>query len=80
MEEEDKVSILLKAQFTPCHHLVTSLKEKTPIPTLEDVINSIQEEEKKLGLTNTIPTHGAYMVMMSKKMCYKCGKTHHLTK
>ncbi|MCO5601921.1 hypothetical protein L7F22_056047 [Adiantum nelumboides] len=44
--EDDLIAVLLKSLPTPFHQIVTRLKEKDPLPTLESTINSLQEEER----------------------------------
>ena len=58
--DEDKIAVLLKALPSSYSQIVTVLKETEPIPSLESVINSLQEEEKKVG-SNKQPTQAAYV-------------------
>lgn len=76
--DEDAVAILLKAMAPEFDQIVTVLKEKEPIPSLESVINSLQEEERKIS---KLFHEGAYAVPYNnKKKCATCGRTNHLTK
>ena len=78
VDEEDKVAILLSALPDDYSQLVTVLKEKEPVPTLEEVINSIQEESKKILKTKgkeASTYEGAYVITKSK--CIHCGKDNH---
>ena len=59
--------------------IVTVLKEKDPIPSLEDVINSLQEYEKKLkGNASGSNTNGAYLITQNRQnknmKCIHCGR------
>lgn len=91
IEEEDQIAILLKALPDTYENIVTVLKEKEPIPSLEDIINSLQEYERKRN--GSKQDHGGAMVssnrgvaMMAsrstapKKKCFSCGKLGHLSK
>ena len=49
VDDEDKVAILLSALPDYYSQLVTILKEKEPDPQLKEVINSIQDEAKKIN-------------------------------
>lgn len=55
IDEDDKIAILLKSLPIQYEHIVTVLKEKEPIPSLESIINSLQEEESKH--THTLMRH-----------------------
>lgn len=77
--DEDKIAVLLKALPSSYSQIVTVLKEKEPIPSLERVINSLQEEEKKVG-PNKQPNQAAYVISKSTKKCDNCGKTNHSSK
>ena len=79
LEEEDLVAILLKAvPNEPYGRIVIVLKEKDPTPSLEDVINLLQDHKKK---KDPKQENGAYMVSSSNKpKCGECGKTNHATK
>lgn len=79
VDEEDAIAILLKSMPSNFDQIVTVLKEKEPIPSMESVINSLQEEEKKT--TNNIYIgEGAFAVHNNMKKCNTCGKTNHATK
>ena len=67
IDEEDAIAILLKAMPQEYHQILTMLKEKEPILSLESIINSLQEEEKKVG-TIKKDSNGA-LVVSSKKGC-----------
>ncbi|KAH7437634.1 hypothetical protein KP509_05G081800 [Ceratopteris richardii] len=59
-------------------NIKTILKEKVPTPSLEDAINSLQEEEKK----TTLSTNGAYATYSKQRNkvfepCKYCKKTNH---
>ena len=59
--------------------MVTILMEKDPRPSLENVINSLQDHKKKKK--DSKQDNGAYMVSSSNKSkCRECGKTNHATK
>ncbi|KAH7437110.1 hypothetical protein KP509_05G056600 [Ceratopteris richardii] len=78
VEEEDKVAILLKALPSKYNHLVLVLKEKEPSPSLENVIHSLQEEDKKVLET---PTQEAFMVTKPTfRSCTHCGLKNHEAK
>lgn len=82
-EEEDKIVVLLKSLPKEYKQIVTVLKEKDPIPSLESVINSLQEEEKKLckegAISSSTQDSGAYVVSHKKFLrCPHCGKDNHL--
>lgn len=51
IDEDDKVAVLLKALPEAYGKIIMVLKKK-PIPKSKDVINSLQEEDKKLGIGN----------------------------
>ena len=60
------------------------LKEKEPIPSIESIIHSLQEEENKHNHThntNEVPNSQALFVSSSKtyKPCKHCGKTNHVS-
>ena len=80
VDEEDKVAILLKALLKEYDNIVTILKEKDPIPDLEDVMNSLQEEEKKVKPTSTKHNNGAYIVTSKGRRCKHCKRTNHDSK
>ena len=87
VEEEDKVVVLLKALPPSFDNIVTILKEKEPIPSLEDVTNSLQAEEKKQnGGTNKVKINGDVYVAhgnksnFNNKKCFTCGSTSHMAK
>lgn len=79
IDEDDKIAILLKSLPIQFEHIVTVLKEKEPIPSLESIIHSLQEEESKHTHTNEAPISQALYVSNSKnfKACKHCGKTNH---
>ena len=77
MEEEDKVAILLKSLPPSYHHLVTVLKEKDPLPTLEDSVNSLQAEEKKMHIDLNTSTRAHIVSSSSRFKCKHCGKSNH---
>ena len=79
IDEEDRVAILLKALPQEYNQIVTVLKEKDPIPSLNDVINSLQEEEKKIKGTST-STNGTAFLISSKQRCKHCKRTNHDSK
>lgn len=76
IDEDDKIAILLKSLPITYEHIVTVLKEKEPIPSLESIIHSLQEEENKHLHINEAPTTHALYVS-NKKPCKHCGKTNH---
>ena len=82
VEEEDQIAVLLKALPQEYDQIVTVLKEKDPIPSLESVINSLQEEDKKINKGDKASTsNGVYAVTTSKKgRCIHCKKTNHASK
>ena len=75
--EEDKVAVLLGALPSSYDHIVTILEEKEPTPSLEDIVSSLQKEEKKLPSTSR---GGAYIITKSDHKCYQCGQKGHPTK
>ena len=75
VDDEDKIAVLLKALPTMFDQIVTVLKEKEPAPRFEDVINSLQDEEKKHSNTGSTSTHGAYFASTAK--CKHCGRSNH---
>ena len=82
VNEEDKVAILLSALPDDYSQLVTILKEKEPVPQLEEVINSIQDESKKINKqlkgkhdNEASTSQGAYV--LTKAKCTHCGKDNH---
>ena len=77
IDEDDKIAILLKSLPITYEHIVTVLKEKEPVPSLESIIHSLQEEENKHTHTNEAPISQALYVSNSKKACKHCGKTNH---
>ncbi|KAH7352687.1 hypothetical protein KP509_19G058500 [Ceratopteris richardii] len=78
IENEDQVAILLKAvPDDKFGQIVTVLKEKDPIPRLEDVINSLQQHENKLKTHDEFTTN-ALVVRATK--CIHCNRTNHLSK
>ena len=83
IEEDDKIAVLLKSLPLQYDNIVTVLKEKEPIPSLESIINSLQEEERKHATHSTqeISNNHALYVSSKKhfKPCTHCGKTNHLS-
>ena len=79
VEEEDKIAVLLKALPKEYNQIVTVLKEKEPIPSLESVINSLQEEDKKIHKEEPAATIiGAFAVTQRTfPKCQHCGKNNH---
>ena len=78
IDEEDLVAILLKAvPEDPFEQIVTVLKEKDPSPSLEDVINSLQDHERKKEPKKK--ENGTYIISNAKMKCTGCGKTNHAT-
>ena len=78
IDEENLVAILLKAvPKDPFEPIVMVLKEKDPSPSLEDVINSLHNHERKKEPKKK--ENGAYLVTSAKKKCKGCGKTNHAT-
>ena len=78
IDEEDLVAILLKAvPEDPFEQIVTLLKEKDPSPSLKDVINSLQDHERKKEPKKK--ENGAYLISNAKMKCKGCGKTNHAT-
>ena len=78
IEEDDKVAILLSALPEAYDHLVTILEEKEYVPACKDIINSIQEEERKNN-KETTSRGGAYLETSSTK-CFTFNKPKHLSK
>ena len=77
-DEDDQVAVLLKTLTNTAYaNIVTILKEKDPIPKLVDVINSLQDEERKLHKEPTHSQNNAYFV---SNACQECGKSNHTTK
>ena len=78
VDEEDKVAVLLKALPASYDNIVTMLKEKEPIPSLQDVINSLQVEEKKQGSTFKVEGHSQALVLASSnRKCFTYGSSTH---
>lgn len=87
VDNEDQVAVLLKAVPDEEYgQIVTVLKEKEPIPNLEDVINSLQQHEKKIKVTKNESSgvNGAFIVTSKNNrnnlQCSHCGRTNHLSK
>ena len=76
-EDEDKVAVLLKALPPPYNQIVTVLKEKEHVPSLESAINSLLEERKKLGTTSKFDNQAFIVHSSHKKACQHCGKDNH---
>lgn len=58
-------------------------QEKGRISSLEDDVNSLQEEERKLKkgeATIDMEDCGAYVVASKVKKCFECGKTGRVAK
>lgn len=79
IEEEDKIAVLLKSLPLPYDNIVTVLKEKEPIPSLESIVNSLQEQEKKHTHKEENNSQALYVSSSSKKACKHCGKTNHMS-
>lgn len=82
IEEEDKIAVLLKSLPLSYDNIVTVLKEKEPIPSLESIVNSLQEEEKKHTHKEENTSQALYVLSSSKKRfkpCKHCGKTNHMS-
>ena len=45
--KEDKIALLLKSLPIEYDNIVTMLKEKEPIPSLDSIIHSLQEKDAK---------------------------------
>lgn len=81
VEEDDAVAVLLKSMPEEYGHLVTTLKN-LPTPTLEEIISSLQDEERK---TKGRGDEAFYINKRSNKASFKgkgikcnhCGKTNH---
>ncbi|KAH7306236.1 hypothetical protein KP509_22G003000 [Ceratopteris richardii] len=72
------IPVLLKAvPDDKFGQIVTVLKEKDPIPRLEDVINSLQQHENKLINYDEFTTKA--LVIRATK-CIHCNRTNHLLK
>ncbi|KAI5060783.1 hypothetical protein GOP47_0025203 [Adiantum capillus-veneris] len=82
--QDDKVAILLSALPPSYDYLVTILEEKEPPPPFQDVINSVQAEERKQRGSLT-PSGGAFLTTSSRgrhspstsstgRKCYECGR------
>ena len=69
--------MLLGALPTAYDHIVTILEEKDPTPCLEDIVSSLQKEEKKLPSTSR---GGSFIVTKFDCKCYQFGKKGHITK
>ena len=78
IEEEDKVAALLGALPETFDNIVTIIEEKEPAPALQDVINSLQTEEKKHKKDSTL--RGGVFVAQSSITCYTCNRTGHVSK
>ena len=81
IEEEDKIAVLLKSLPLHYDNIVTVLKEKEPIPSLESIVNSLQEQEKKHTHKEENVSQALYVSSTNKsfKACKHCGKTNHLS-
>ena len=69
IDEDDKIVVLLKSLPMQYENIVTVLKEKKPIHSLESIIHSLQEEENKHNHTqapNEVPHFQALYVSTSK--------------
>ena len=81
VDEEDKVAVLLNALPEAYNQIVTILQEKEPAPKLEDAINSIQEESRKLNKGASTSNLGeAFLVSSKARRCKICKRTNHDTK
>ena len=81
IEDEDKIAVLLKSLPLHYDNIITVLKEKEPISSLESIVNSLQEEERKHTHQEVVTNHALYVSSSSKhlKACKHCGKTNHLS-
>ena len=85
IDEDDKIAIILKSLPMQYENIVTVLKEKEPIPSLESIIHSLQEEENKHNhtqATNEVPGSQALFISTTSKPykpCKHCGKTNHVS-
>lgn len=78
--EDDAIAVLLKSMPDTYDTIVTTLKYQ-PNPSLESIINALQEEERKKN--QRVTTESAFAAKykgVSKKPCKHCGKTNHLEK
>ena len=68
VDQDDQVVVLLKALRNDMYgQIVTILKEKYPIPSLKDVINSLQAYKKKLkGNASGSNTNGSYLITQNR--------------
>ena len=78
VEEDDKVAALLSALLETYDNIVTIIEEKEPAPALQDVINSLQAEEKKHKKEPTVS--GGVHFVSTTKTCFTCNKKGHLSK
>ena len=80
VDEEGKVAILFNALPEAYNQIVTVLQEKEPAPKLEDAINSIQEESRKLNKGASTSKGEAFLVSSKHRRCKICKRTNHDTK
>lgn len=78
IEEEDKIAALLGALPETFDNIVTIIEEKEPAPALQDVINSLQTEEKKHKKDSTV--RGGVYIAQASNTCYTCNKPGHVSK
>ena len=83
IEYDDKIAILLKSLPKMHDQIVTLLKEKELELSLESIINSFYEQEKKISKEESysLSTNHAYVVVAVVKKCPKpcihCGRANH---
>lgn len=77
VDEEDKVAVLLNALPEAYNQIVTVLQEKEPAPKLEDAINSIQEESRKLNKGASTSKGEAFLVSSKPRRCKICKRMNH---
>ena len=80
IDKDDKIAVLLKSLPMQFENIVTVLKEKEPIPSLESIIHSLQEEDNKHThneVTSSTSSQALYVSTSRFKPCKHCGKTNH---
>ena len=77
IDKEDKIALLLKSLPIEYDNIITVLKEKEPIPSLDSIIHSLQEEDAKHLHKEVIHNQALYVSTSKNKACKHCGKSNH---
>ena len=82
IEEENEIAILVKSLPIQYDSIVIVQKEKEPIHSLESIVHSLQEEERKHNdINEEVATNHALHVLLTKHFtpCKNYKKTNHLS-